>query len=59
MNRKLESNEQQMRRIAKQIVTEMNLSKQINDLKFSEKVSLKIGVSSFLCRLKDYKKKAK
>ena len=31
MNRKLESNEQQMRQIAKEIVTEMNLSKQINE----------------------------
>ena len=52
MSRKLESNEQEMKRIAKQIVTEMNLSKQINDLKFGERVSLKIGVSSFLKRLK-------
>ena len=52
MNRKLESNEQQMRQIAKEIVTEMNLSKQINELKFGEKVSLKIDVSTFLKRLK-------
>ena len=52
MSRKLESNEQEMKRIAKQIVTEMNFSKQINDLKFGEKVSLKIWVSSFLKRLK-------
>jgi hypothetical protein len=59
MSNKLESNEQQMIRIAKEIVTEMNLSKQINDLKFGEKVSLKIWVSSFLKRLKNYKKKEK
>jgi len=59
MNRKLESNEQQMIRIAKEIVTEMNLSKQINDLKFGEKVSFKIGVSTFLKRLKNYKKNEK
>ena len=59
MSRKLESNEQEMKRIAKQIVTEMNLSKQINELKFGERVSLKIWVSSFLGRLKNYKKKEK
>ncbi len=59
MKRKLESNEQQMIRIAKEIVTEMNLSKQINDLKFGEKVSFKIGVSTFLKRLKNYKKNEK